>query len=78
MIIVNHFKIYFYFPIIGNKNLVNKNHCIGEEEKASNDFNKNKYTLSPYVVYIFYLILSAHQIKFGFYDIKRSSLIKEE
>ena len=76
--ILSHFMIFFYFPIIGNTNLGNEHYCIDEEEKACNDFNKNKYMIFFYIIYLFYLILSALQIKFGFYDIKRKSLFKKK
>ena len=75
---LSHFMIFFYFPIRGNINLGNEHYCDVEEEKECNDFNKNKYIIFFYIIYLFYLILSALQIKFGFYDIRRKSLFKKK
>ena len=75
---LSHFMIFFYFPIRGNINLGNEHYCDVEEEKECNEFNKNKYIIFFYIIYLFYLILSALQIKFGFYDIRRKSLFKKK
>ena len=76
--ILSHFMIFFYFPIKGNTNLGNEHYCDEETKKSCNDFTSNKYLIFFYIIYIFYLILSALQIKFGFYDIKRKSLFKKK
>ena len=46
--------IFFYFLIIGDTNLEKEHYCIGEEEKACNNFNKNKYIVISYADYLFY------------------------
>ena len=72
-----HAMVFFYFPIKGNENFGNGNYCI-EGENACNDFSENIYIIFFYILYLFYLILSALQIKYGFYDIKRKSLFKKK
>ena len=72
-----HFMIFFYFPIKGNINLGNEHFCEFGTNRPCNDFNCNYYMIIFYIIYLFYLLLSAVQIKFGFYDIKRKSLFKK-
>ena len=72
-----HAMVFFYFPIKGNENLGNGNYCI-EGENACNDFAENNYIIVFYLIYLIYLLLSALQVKYGFYDIKRKSLFKKK
>ena len=76
--ILSHYMIFFYFPIKGNSNLGNEHYCDEDSKKSCNDFTSNKYLIFFYIIYLFYLILSALQIKYGFYDIKRKSLFKKK
>ena len=75
--ILIHFMVFFYFPIKGNINLGNEHYC-SRNTKTCNDFTSNKYMIIFYLIYLFYLILSALQIQSGFYDIKRKSLFKKK
>ena len=72
-----HFMIFFYFPIKGNINLTNQHYCDIDNNKSCNNFDYNYYIIIFYIIYLFYLILSGVQVKFGFYDIKRKSLFKK-
>ena len=72
-----HFMIFFYFPIKGNINLGNETNC-NEKSTSCNNFSSNKYIIIYYLLYLIYLVLSALQIKFGFYDIRRKSLFKKK
>ena len=72
-----HAMVFFYFPIKGNENLGNGKYCI-EGENNCNDFTQNIYIIIFYILYLFYLILSGLQVKYGFYDIKRKSLFKKK
>ena len=58
----------------GNYNLGNTIYCTKED--LCNDFGSNYITIIFYIIYIIYLILSGLQIKLGYYDIKRKSLLK--
>ena len=75
--IFSHAMIFFYFPIKGNINLGNLSYC-REGESSCNNFTSNKYIIIFYMFYLIYLVLSALQIRFGFYDIRRKSLFKKK
>jgi hypothetical protein len=74
-ILVNHIIIFFYFPIKGNMNIGCGIYCPNDEQ--SNDFNNNYLIWIFYLLNLIYMVLSALQIKYGFYDIKRKSLFKK-
>ena len=74
-VIFNHGIIFFYFPLKGNLNLGLGTFCTKEDQ--CNDFNKNYLIWIFYIIYLVYFVLSALQIKYGFYDIKRKSLFKK-
>ena len=74
-VLISHFMIFFYFPIKGNYNLGNDSYCTKDE---CNDFNSNYLLIIFYILYLFYLIFSGLQVKFGFYDIKRKSFFKKK
>ena len=59
----------------GNYNLGNTIYCTKED--LCNDFGSNYITIIFYIIYIIYLILSGLQIKLGYYDIKRKSLLRK-
>ena len=75
-VLISHFMIFFYFPIRGNYNLGNGSYCLKKE--SCNDFNSNHFIIIFYILYLFYLIFSGVQVKFGFYDIKRKSFFKKK
>ena len=82
-----HIFLFFYCPMKGNFNMFNSIFCpdIDEkseeidyisDEKECNDFQNNNALIVLYLLYIIYLVFSGLQIKYGFYDIKRKSLLK--
>ena len=75
-VLLSHFFIFFYFPIKGNKNLGVESMCL--EKEACNEFSRNYILIIFYLVYLFYLIFSGLQVKYGFYDIKRKSFFKKK
>ena len=70
----SHVLIFFYLPMKGNYNISRAIYCIEGEE--CNDFLYNKKIIMFYILYIIYLIYSSLQIKYGFYDMKRKSILK--
>ena len=72
--IASHILIFFYFPMKGNYNIAKTFYCLEDEE--FNDFLYNKKIIIFYLLYIIYLISSSLQIKYGFYDLKKKSLLK--
>ena len=74
-VFLSHIMIFFYFPIKGNHNLGLPSYCI--DKKTCNDFNCNSTLVVFYLLYLFYLIFSGLQLKYGFYDIKRKSFFKK-
>ena len=74
--LICHIFAFFYFPIVGNYNLVNDYHCTEDDSKLCNDFKYNSYIIAFYVFYLLYLYISSAQIRLGYYDIKRKSLFK--
>ena len=69
-----HIFIFFYLPIKGNINIGNAFYCIEGED--CNDFLYNPALIVFYCLYVIYLIGSGLQVKYGFYDLKRKSLLK--
>ena len=87
LVISIHIFIFFYCPIKGNMNAFNSIYCPERDEKPEetdyinsqkecNDFKNNKALIIFYLLYIAYFICSGLQIKYGFYDIKRKSVLK--
>ena len=74
IVIFVHFITFIYFPMKGNINSGNELFCV--EEGKCNDFNSNKSLIFFYLFYLFYLVPSALQIKYGFNDMKKKSLLK--
>ena len=74
IVIFVHFLTFVYFPMKGNVNSGNEVFCT--EKGKCNDFNSNKALIFFYIFYLFYLIPSALQIKYGFNDMKRKSVLK--
>ena len=75
IVLLSHGFIFFYSPMKGNKNINQKIYC-EKEDDACNDFDKNWTLIGFYIIYLFYFLFSGLQIKFGFYDMKRKSLLK--
>ena len=78
IVLAGHAFIFFYAPMTGNYS-INKNvFCSKEDEdyEDCNDFNDNKYLIGFYIIYMIYFTFSGMQIKFGFYDMKKKSLLK--
>ena len=84
VVIFAHIFIFFYCPMMGNMNIFNSVYCINDgntednedEEKQCNDFLNNKALIFFYCIYIIYFISSGLQVKYGFYDMKRKSMLK--
>ena len=74
--IFSHIFIFFYLPMQGNYNIRNAIYCINDDEEGCNDFLENPLLVIFYILYVIYLIGSALQIKYGFYDMKRKSMLK--
>ena len=77
VVIFSHIFIFFFMPMWGNKNLNNNIYC-GVNDEECNDFLKNNSIIIFYLIYIIYLVASGLQIKYGFYDIKRKSVLKSK
>ena len=75
IVLFSHAFIFFYSPMKGNYNLNRRLYCLQDDE-VCNDFNKNITLFYFYIIYIFYYLFSGLQVKFGFYDMKRKSLLK--
>ena len=80
--ILSHGFVFFYCPMIGNYNSYGNVYCPKKDDEESdddeqcNDFKFNKILIIFYLIYIIYLVSSGLQIKYGFYDMKRKSLLK--
>ena len=74
IVIFIHFITFVYFPMKGNVNLGNEYFCI--EGENCNDFQSNLSLIFFYIFYLFYLVPSALQIKNGFNDMKKKSVLK--
>jgi len=59
----------------GNYNMNRNIYCTKDDENC-NDFNYNLSLLGFYIIYIIYFIFSGLQVKYGFYDMKRKSMLK--
>ena len=75
IVIFGHLFVFFFMPMIGNKNLYNEIYCI-EGKAECNDFLKNKFIIIFYFLYVIYFVGSGLQVKYGFYDMKRKSVLK--
>ena len=75
IVIFSHIFIFFFMPMYGNYNLNRAVYCT-EDSKECNDFIKNTSLPIFYLLYIVYLISSGLQVKYGFYDMKRKSILK--
>ena len=78
IVLAAHAFIFFYAPMYGNYT-INKNvFCSKDDEdfEDCNDFNDNKCLIAFYIIYMIYFIFSGMQIKFGFYDMKKKSILK--
>ena len=73
----SHGLIFFYITMTGNYNIYNAVYCIKDNHtNECNDFQENIATIFFYILYLFYLTFSSLQIKYGFYDLKRTSIFK--
>ena len=75
IVIFGHAFVFFFMPIRGNINLNSRIFC-QKDEKECNDFLDNKIILVFYLLYVIYFIGSGLQVKYGFYDMKRQSVLK--
>ena len=74
---LSHAFIFFYITMSGNYNIYNATYCIKTKyTDECNDFQENRVTIVFYILYLFYLTYSALQIKYGFYDLRRTSIFK--
>ena len=69
-----HYVTFIYFPMAGNINLGNEIFCT--ERGKCNDFNSNNSLIFFYLFYILYFIPSALQIKYGFQEMKKKSILR--
>ena len=73
----SHGLIFFYITMSGNYNIYNAVYCLKDKHTSEcNDFQENLSTIFFYILYLFYLTFSSLQIKYGFYDLKRTSIFK--
>ena len=79
IVLFAHAFIFIYSPMKGNYNINRVVYCQKVDDSGSefcNDFNKNSALIWFYLVYITYFLFSGMQIKFGFYDMKKKSMLK--
>ena len=78
IVIAGHAFIFFYAPLKGNYNLNHEILCSLEDGdyEQCNNFLENSALIWFYLLYMIYFIFSGMQVKFGFYDMKRKSLLK--
>ena len=76
IVIFAHIFIFFFMPMKGNKNLNNNIYC--SENGKCNDFLDNKTIVIFYLLYVIYFVSSGLQVKYGFYDMKRKSVLKSK
>ena len=76
LVLFVHVITFVYFPMKGNTNLGNEIFCT--EGGKCNDFTTNKSLIFFYIFYLFYLIPSALQIKYGFNDMKKKSILRRK
>jgi outer membrane biosynthesis protein TonB len=77
IVIFGHIFVFFFMPMCGNVNLNTRIFCL-KDEKECNDFLNNKVIIIFYCLYVIYFIFSGLQIKYGFYDMKRKSVLKSK
>ena len=75
IILFSHIFIFWYFPITGNINLQNSFFCELKDSSLCNEFSNNSYLIVFYLLYAFYMLFSALQIKFGMFDMRKKSLL---
>jgi ABC-type multidrug transport system fused ATPase/permease subunit len=75
IVIFAHVFIFFFMPMYGNYKLNRTVYC-KEGSKECNDFLKNTSLPIFYIFYIIYFVSSGLQVKYGFYDMKRKSILK--
>ena len=74
-----HIFVFFFLPMTGNYSLNGKYYCDKKDINGEcNDFLDNKLIVIFYFFYIIYFIGSGLQIKYGFYDLKRKSVLKSK
>jgi hypothetical protein len=83
IVIVSHLFIFFYCPMKGNMNTYNLIYCPpkdelieDDEERQCNDFLSNKALIIFYWLYIIYYVSSGLQVKYGYHDMRRKSMLK--
>ena len=87
IVLFSHIFIFFYSPMKGNYNLNRSIYCLKNEDEGGNkdddiytelcnDFYNNWCLIVFYLIYLTYYIFSGVQIKFGFYDMKKKSMLK--
>ena len=74
IVIFVHVITFIIFPMTGNINLGNEIFCT--EGGKCNDFNTNNALIFFYIFYLLYLVPSALQIKYGFNDMKKKSILR--
>ena len=77
IVIFAHIFIFFYLPMFGNYKLNNEVYCT-ELSKECNDFIKNISLPIFYLIYLIYFFSSGLQVKYGFYDLKKKSILKRK
>ena len=77
IVIFGHIFIFFYLPMYGNYKINNLVYC-SEEAKECNDFIQNPSLPIFYLIYLVYFFTSGLQVKYGFYDMKKKSVLKRK
>ena len=80
IVLAGHAFIFFYAPFYGNYTVYKTFFCDKTDEEYKdncNDFNNNSYLILFYIIYMIYFIFSGMQIKFGYYDMKKKSILKK-
>ena len=79
LVVFAHIFVFFFLPMIGNYSLNGKYYCDKKNINGEcNDFLDNKLIIIFYFFYIIYFIGSGLQVKYGFYDLKRKSVLKSK
>ncbi|MCQ2816539.1 MAG: hypothetical protein MJ252_04645, partial [archaeon] len=81
IVIMSHFVLFFYLPMKGNQLAYNQIYCPDKDSeenplKYCNDFTKKWHLRVSYILYIIYLFFSCQQIKNGYRDLRRKSVLK--
>ena len=78
IVLSGHFFIFYYAPMEGNFNLNDEIFCPLDDgnDNECNNFEDNPTLICFYILYLFYFTFSGMQIKYGFCDIKKKSLLK--